>query len=80
MDKTLDVRSFRFCLNLIRIYVGLKRSFECAICNYDVIVVVVKSELFTNVVAKDSGVVTTNGTCPVYVNKRQGTRCILDTG
>ncbi len=32
-----------------------------------------------NIVAKDSGVVTTNRSCPVYVNKRQGTRSMLDT-
>ncbi len=40
-DKTLDLQSFRFCLNLIRIQVLLNRSFECAITHYDVIVVVV---------------------------------------
>ncbi len=49
-DKTLDLRSFRFCLNLIRIQVRLKRSFERAITHYDVIVVVVIPQLFTNVV------------------------------
>ncbi len=27
----------------------------------------------------DSGVVTTNGSYPVDVNKTQGTRCMLDT-
>ncbi len=32
-----------------------------------------------NLVAKDSGVVTTNRSCIVKVNKRQGTRCMLDT-
>ncbi len=32
-----------------------------------------------NVVAKDSVVVTTNGSYPVDVNKTQGTRCMLDT-
>ncbi len=46
MDKTLDLRSFRFCLNLIRIKVQLKRSFERAISHYGVIVVVVMQELF----------------------------------
>ncbi len=49
MDKTLDLRSFRFYLNLIRIKVRLKCSFESAISHYDVIVVVVIPELFTNV-------------------------------
>ncbi len=49
-DKTLDLWSFRFCLNLIRIQVRQKRSFERAITHYDVIVVVVIPELFTNVV------------------------------
>ncbi len=34
---------------------------------------------YDNVVAKDSGAVTTNISCPVYVNKRQDTRCMLDT-
>ncbi len=55
----------------------LKRSFERAICHYDVIVVVVIPELFTNVclqngnvVARDSGVDTTNRSCLVNVNKR----------
>ncbi len=52
MDKTLDLRSFRFCLNLIRIKVRLKHSFECAISHYDVIVVVVMAKLFTNVVCR----------------------------
>ncbi len=86
-DKTLDLWSFQFWLNLIRIQVRLKCSFESAITHYDVIVVVVIPELFTNVVCtiamspctKDSGVVTTNRSCPVYVNKRQGTRCMLGT-
>ncbi len=32
-----------------------------------------------NVVAKDSGVVTSNGSYPVDVNKAQGTRSMLDT-
>ncbi len=49
-DKTLDLQSFRFCLNLVRIQVRLKRSFERAITHYDVIVVVVIPKLFTNVV------------------------------
>ncbi len=57
----------------------LKRSFERAISHYDVIVVVVIPELFTNavykcclqdVVAKDSGVDTTNRSCLMNVNKR----------
>ncbi len=32
-----------------------------------------------NVVAKDSGVETTNKSCSVYVNKTQGTKCMVDT-
>ncbi len=44
------LRSFRFCLNPIKIQVRLKRSFERVITHYDVIVVVVIPELFTNVV------------------------------
>ncbi len=48
MDKTLDLQSFRFCLNLIRIKVRLKRSFERAISHYDVIVVMVMPEKKNN--------------------------------
>ncbi len=54
----------------------LKHSFEHAITHYDVIVVVMIPELFTNVVCM---MATLLQRILVYVNKRQGTRCMLDT-